>query len=122
MWGLLISWALLAVAFFLTTQVVPGIRVTGGGSVPYLGAAVAFGLLNAVLGPVLRLATLPLRIFTLGLFAFVLNAILLLVVAHLVPGLSVDGLLTAIVGAFVLSVISALLNALVGPILRAAIT
>ena len=121
MWGLLISWALLAVAFYLTTQVVPGIRVTGGGSVPYLGAAVAFGLLNAVLGPVLRLATLPLRIFTLGLFAFVLNAILLLVVAHLVPGLSVDGLLTAMVGAFVLSVISALLNALVGPILRAAV-
>ena len=42
MWGLLISWALLAVAFFLTTQAVPGIRVTGGGSVPYLGAALGF--------------------------------------------------------------------------------
>lgn len=120
MWGLLISWALLAVAFYLTTQVVPGIRVTGGPA-SYLGAAVVFGLLNSVLGPVLRLATLPLRILTLGLFAFVLNAILLLVVAHFVPALSVDGLLTAIVGAFVLSVISALLNALVGPILRAAV-
>jgi putative membrane protein len=118
MWGLLVSWALLAVAFYLTARVVPGIRVTGD-SAPYLGAAVAFGLLNAVLGPVLRLATLPLRILTLGLCAFVLNAILLLIVARFVPALSVDGLLTAIVGAFVLSLISALLNALVGPILRA---
>jgi putative membrane protein len=121
MWGLLISWALLAVGFYVTTQLVPGIRVTGS-TVSYLGAAVAFGLLNSILGPVLRLATLPLRIFSLGLFAFVLNAILLLIVAHLVPALSVDGLLTAMVGAFVLSVISALLNALVGPILRVSVT
>jgi putative membrane protein len=121
MWGLLISWALLAIAFYLTTQVVPGIRVTGG-AFAYLLTALVFGLVNSVLGPVLRLATLPLRIFTLGLFAFVLNAILLLIVAHFVPALSVDGLLTALVGAFVLSIASALLNALVGPILRAAVS
>jgi putative membrane protein len=121
MWGLLISWALLAIAFFLTTQVVPGIRVTGG-MLAYLLTALVFGLVNSVLGPVLRIATLPLRILTLGLFAFALNAVLLLIVAHLVPALSVDGLLTAVVGAFVLSIISALLNAIVGPILRAAVS
>jgi len=121
MWGLLISWALLAVAFFLTTEAVPGIRVTGG-VVAYLLTALVFGLVNSVLGPILRIATLPLRIFTLGLFAFVLNAALLLLVANLVPALSVDSILTAIVGAFVLSIISALLNALVGPILRAAVS
>src|SRR5215471_5533633 len=121
MWGLLISWALLAAAFYLTTQVVPGIRVTGG-LFAYLLTALVFGLVNSILGPVLRLATLPLRILTLVLFAFVLNAILLLIVAHLVPALTVDGLLTAVAGAFVLSVLSALLNALVGPILRAAVS
>ena len=121
MWGLLISWALLAAAFFLTTQVVPGIRVNGGISA-YLLTALVFGLVNSVLGPVLRIATLPLRILTLGLFAFVLNAILLLAVAHFVPALTVDGFIAAVVGAFVLSIISALLNALVGPILRAAVT
>jgi putative membrane protein len=119
MWGLLVSWALLAAAFFLTAQLIPGIRVTGG--VPaYLLTALVFGLVNSILGPALRLATLPLRILTLGLFAFVLNAVLLLIVAHLVPALTVDGFLTALVGAFVLSVVSALLNALVGPILRVA--
>jgi putative membrane protein len=121
MWGLLISWALLAVAFFLTTAVVPGIRVTGG-LFAYLLTALVFGLINAGLGPILRIATLPLRILTLGLFAFVLNAILLLVVARLVPALTVDNFLTAIVGAFVLSILSALLNAIVGPILRAAVS
>jgi putative membrane protein len=121
MWGLLISWVLLALAFFVTTQVVPGIRVTGGISA-YLLTALVFGLVNSVLGPVLRIATLPLRILTLGLFAFVLNAILLLAVAHFVPGLSVDGFVAAVVGAFVLSIVSALLNAIVGPILRAAVT
>ena len=121
MWGLIVSWALLAVAFFLTTQVVPGIRVTGG-IFAYLLTALLFGLVNSILGPVLRIATLPLRILTLGLFAFVLNALLLLIVARLVPALSVDGLLTALIGAFVLSIISALLNAIVGPILRAAVS
>lgn len=121
MWGILISWALLTVAFYLTTQLVPGIRVTGG-VYPYLLPGLVFGLINSVLGPALRVATLPLRILTLGLFAFVLNAVLLLIVAHVVPAFSVDGVLTAIVGAFVLSVLSALLNALVGPILRVAVS
>ena len=121
MWGLLIGWALLAVAFYLTTQLVPGIRVTGG-MPAYLLTALVFGLVNSVLGPILRIATLPLRILTLGMFAFVLNAALLLAVAHFVPALSVDNVLTAVIGAFVLSILSALLNALVGPILRAAVT
>jgi putative membrane protein len=121
MWGILIGWTLLAVAFFLTTQVVPGIRVNGGASA-YLVTALVFGLVNSALGPVLRIATLPLRILTLGLFAFVLNAALLLAVAHFVPALSVNGLFAAVAGAFVLSIFSALLNALVGPIMRAAVT
>ena len=93
-----------------------------GGVFAYLLTALVFGLVNSILGPVLRIATLPLRILTLGLFAFMLNAILLLAVAHLVPALSVDNVLTAVVGAFVLSIISALLNAIVGPILRAAVS
>jgi putative membrane protein len=121
MWGVLTSWGLLAVAFYVTTQVVPGIRVTGGGAA-YLITAVVFGLVNSVLGPIMRIATLPLRILTLGMFAFVLNAVLLLVVAHFVPALTADNILMAVVGAFVLSIASALLNAIVGPILRVAVT
>lgn len=120
MWGVLVSWAVLAVAFYVTTQVVPGIRVTGG-VFAYLLTALVYGLVNSVLGPILRVATLPLRILTLGMVAFVLNAILLLIVARFVPAFTVDNVLTAVVGAFVLSMASALLNALVGPILRAAV-
>jgi putative membrane protein len=121
MWGILVSWGLLAVAFYVTTQVLPGVRVTGGGFA-YLFTALVFGLVNAVLGPILRIATLPLRILTLGMFAFVLNAVLILIVAHFVPALTIDNVLTAVVGAFVLSIASALLNAIVGPILRVAVT
>src|SRR5215467_14624775 len=98
MWGLLISWGLLAAAFYLTTHAVPGIRVTGG-VVAYLVTALVFGLVNSILGPVLRIATLPLRILTLGLFSFVLNAALLLIVAHFVPTLTVDNVVSAVIGA-----------------------
>src|SRR5215472_3409143 len=121
MWGLLIGWALLAIAFYLTTQVVPGIRETGGAGA-YLVTALVFGLVNSMLGPALRVSTLPGRIPTLGMFAFVLNAALLLVVAHVTPTLAVDNLLTIITGAFVLSLLSAVLNALVGPIMRSAVS
>jgi putative membrane protein len=117
MWGLIISWGLLAVAFFLTTRVVPGIQVTGG--IPaYLVVALVFGLVNAILGPLLRIATLPLRIMTLGLFALVINAVLLLIASALTSTLSIDGIWSAIVGGLVLSIVSALLNTVVGPILR----
>ena len=119
MWGLLAGWALLAIAFLVSMHVVPGVRVKDDLPLSLL-VAVVFGLVNVVLGPVLRLATLPLRILTLGLLAFVLNAALLLAADRLVPSLSLEGFWTAIVAAFVLSVLSALLNALVGPVLRAA--
>ncbi|HKF16780.1 MAG TPA: phage holin family protein [Candidatus Dormibacteraeota bacterium] len=120
MWGLLVGWGLLAIAFFLTTQVVPGIHVKGGAPA-YLLAALVFGLVNAILGPILRIATLPLRILTLGLFSLVINAVLLLIAAALPSGLSIDNLWSAIIGGLILSIISALLNAFVGPVLRLAV-
>src|SRR5439155_15132863 len=75
-WRLLAGWLLIAVAFFLTTLVVPGIHVAGGPG-GYLLVAAVFGLVNAVLGPILRFASMPLRILTLGLFSLVVNAVLL---------------------------------------------
>ncbi|HKA49237.1 MAG TPA: phage holin family protein [Candidatus Dormibacteraeota bacterium] len=120
MWGLLVSWGLLAIAFFLTTKVVPGIQVKGG--VPaYVLAALVFGLVNAILGPILRIAALPLRILTLGLFALVINAVLLVIASKLFSGLSIDNFLSAILGGLVLSIISALLNAFGSPVLRRAV-
>ena len=120
MWGLLISWGLLTIAFFLTTKIVPGVQVKGGVTA-YLLAALVFGLVNAILGPLLRIAALPLRILTLGLFALVINAVLLLIASKVFSGLSVDNFLSAVLGGLVLSIISALLNAFGGPVLRRAV-
>jgi putative membrane protein len=109
-WRLLAGWLLIAVAFFVTTLVVPGIHVAGG-PVGYLLVAAVFGLVNAILGPVLRFASLPLRILTLGLFSLVINAVLLVVVSKVVPELTLDGFLAAVVAALVLSIVSMVLNA-----------
>lgn len=110
---LLVGWALLALTFFVVTLIVPGIRVTGG-VLGFLVTALVFGLVNAVLGTVLRIATLPLKILTLGLFSLVLNAALLALVAKLTPALTIDGVWSALIGAFLISIIAALFNAVIG--------
>jgi len=105
-----------AVAFWVATRVVNGISYVG--SLPgLLGVALLFGVVNAVLGTILRLLALPATILTLGLFALVINAILLWVTGaaagSLGLGLHVDGFVPAFLGALVISVTRAILNAVV---------
>lgn len=106
--GLVIRWLVNAVALWLTSEVISGIQVTGLG--PLLLAAVVLGVLNAVLRPILLLATLPINILTLGLFTFLLNGFLLKLVSGLVPGFSVHGFWAAVFGALLLSLFSFLLS------------
>ncbi|HLY21249.1 MAG TPA: phage holin family protein [bacterium] len=107
----LIRWLINAVALYLTTLVVPGVRVTSfGGAVL---AALVLGVVNAVLRPVILLLTLPLNILTLGLFTFVVNAFMLYLVAVATHQLVLQSALAAFVGAIVLSVISFVLSHLV---------
>jgi putative membrane protein len=107
----LIRWLINAVALYLTTLVVPGVRVTSfGGAVV---AALVLGVVNAVLRPVLLLLTLPFNILTLGLFTFVVNAFMLYLVAVATHQLVLQSALAAFVGAIVLSVISFVLSHLV---------
>jgi putative membrane protein len=109
--GFLIRWLINAVALYLTTLVVPGVRVTSfGGAV---AAALVLGVVNAVLRPVLLLLTLPFNILTLGLFTFVVNAFMLYLVAAATHQLVLQSALAAFVGAIVLSVISFVLSHLV---------
>jgi putative membrane protein len=109
--GLLVRWAINAVALYLTTFVVPGLRVTSfGGAVL---AALVLGIVNAVLRPILLLLTLPLTILTLGLFTFVINAVMLYVVGAVTHRLIITSFLSALIGAVVLSVISFVLSHLV---------
>jgi putative membrane protein len=109
--GLLIRWAINAVALYLTTRIVPGVRVTDfGGAVV---AALVLGIVNAVIRPILLILTLPLNILTLGLFTFVINALMLYIVAGATHRLQLDGFFPALAGAIVLSVISFILSHLV---------
>ncbi|GAC1445480.1 MAG: hypothetical protein NVSMB55_26830 [Mycobacteriales bacterium] len=108
---LLTRWAVLAVAVWLAAAVVPGVHVHGGAAT-YLWVALLFGLVNAVLGPVLRLLTLPFTLLTLGLFALVVNAVLFAVTALLSSKLDVDGFGSAFFAALVVSLVCAVANRL----------
>jgi putative membrane protein len=98
--------ALVIVAYFL-----PGVHVASFWSAVI--AALILGIVNAVLRPILFVLTLPVVILTLGLFTFVINAIMFYLVAHLNLGLTVDGFGSAFWGALVLSIVSFLLSSLV---------
>ncbi|MDQ2907895.1 MAG: phage holin family protein [Candidatus Eremiobacteraeota bacterium] len=105
--------ALGAVAYF-----VPGVRVTGiEGAI--VGALV-LGIVNAILRPVLMLIALPLEIITLGLFTFVINAVLFWFVGHLGLGLIVAGFGSAFIGSIALTIVSWLLSLVFAPARRRA--
>ena len=106
-----------ACALWLAVNFVPGIRWNGG-VVGLLGVAVVFGLLNALVRPILAWLTCPLVVLTLGLFLLVLNGLMLWLTAALSTelglGFAVDGFVPAFLGALVVSVTSAILNLFVG--------
>ena len=110
---LLLRWLLNAVSLWLTTQIIPGISFTQPGLWPILLAALALGLVNAVVRPIMILLTLPLTLLTLGLFLLVVNAVTLDIVVALTP-LATTGFGTTLIAALVLTIISTALNALIG--------
>jgi putative membrane protein len=106
---LLIRWLVLAAAIWLTALLLPGIEV-GEGFFTLLWVALLFGIVNAFIGTILRILTLPLTVLTLGLFALLVNAALLGITAWLSDDLDVDGFWAALFGALLISLISAILN------------
>jgi len=112
---LLLRLFLNTLALWIVTQLYGGIYfASGSGLGDYVLAGLIFGLANALVKPVLLLFTLPFNILTLGLFTLVVNAVILLIVASLTP-LDLRGFGGALIGAFLLSVISFGLNLLIGP-------
>ncbi|HVI10701.1 MAG TPA: phage holin family protein [Candidatus Binatia bacterium] len=109
----LLNWILSALAVWIVAQVVPGIYLRG----PFaaLIAAVVIGLVNATLGLLLKVVTFPLTVLTLGLFWFIINALMLKFASVFVPGFEVRGFFAAFVGAIVLSLVNMLLKWLVYP-------
>ena len=100
----LVHWLVVGVALWVTTQVVDGVHVS---SFNYLVlAALVLGLVNALVRPVITILTLPFTILTLGLFYLVVNGLAFGLAAALVPGFSVDGFGSAVLGALVVSIVS----------------
>jgi putative membrane protein len=108
---LLIHWLLSALSLILVAHLVPGFVVTGFAAA--LLAAVVIGLVNSTLGLFLKIITFPLTILTLGVFWFVINALMLELASALVPGFAVRGFGSAFIGAIVLSLVNLLLKYLV---------
>jgi putative membrane protein len=104
-----ITCVVLGLAVGIAAAIVPGIEVDGG-FLTLLWLGVLFGLVNAILGPILRILTLPLTAITLGLFAFVVNGIVLAATAGLSDKLDVGGFLGTILGAVIISIVTALLG------------
>ncbi len=105
---------LLITAFGLwaAATIVPGVQIIGWQAL--LVSALLLGIVNAVIRPIILILTLPLTVLTLGLFIFVVNGISLSIVAWLVPGFQLAGLLSATLGAVVVGLTSWFASAFVG--------
>lgn len=109
-----------AVALAVAAWLIDGISVGPGTSserlLTLLGVAVIFGLVNAIVRPIVRLISIPLFILTLGLFTFVVNALMLLLTAWIGDqfdlSFEVDGFWSALLGALVISIVTFVLNVL----------
>jgi putative membrane protein len=110
--GVLLRWLILTAAVLVASWALDGIRVEG--LLPAVLAAATLGILNAFFRPMLILLTLPVNILSLGLFTFLINALLLKIVSYVITGFTVNGFWTAVVGALIVSVVSGLLNTFIG--------
>lgn len=111
--GLIRSWLVNAAALYATARLLAGVRVDSPEAL--IGGALAIGLINAVIRPILRFATFPITVLTLGLFYFVLNGLMFHLAASLIPGFELDGLVTAIGGALVMSIVATVLHVFLKP-------
>lgn len=113
----LIRLAVTAAALWVAVRLIPGIDYQGD-ALPFLAVALVFGIVNAVVRPILFALTCPIVLLTLGLFVFVLNGVMLLITASVAGalgiGFTVEGIIPAILGALVVGIVSAVLSVFVG--------
>ncbi len=109
--GLLMRWLVLTVAIILASYLISGIHVSGFFSA--LFAAAILGILNVFFRPILIILTLPINIMTLGLFTFVINALILKMASGVISGFEVHGFWAAVFGALVISAFNWILNSLI---------
>ena len=98
---IIVRWLLLAAALLLVAYLYPGVRISSFGSA--MIAAFVLGLFNTLLRPVLVLLTLPVTVITLGLFLFVINALMFYFAASVLNGFHVSGFAAALIGSLIYS-------------------
>lgn len=113
---MLVALVLNAVALVATTYIVPGFTVDNYTTAVL--AAIVLGVVNTFVKPALSFITAPINVVTLGLFTFVINAVVLFIVSAVVPGLMIDGWIAAVLAAVVLSVVSTVLNSVLGDVAK----
>ena len=112
---IIIKWLLSAVALLAVAYLYSGVQVNSFGSA--LIAAAVIGLLNMIVRPVLVILTLPVTIVTLGLFLFIINALLFWAASGLLSGFHVSGFLAALIGSLLYSVLGLLIESALGGLL-----
>lgn len=102
--GILIRWLILTFSIIASAYLLDGIQVSGFISAFF--AAAILGILNAFFRPILFILTLPINILSLGLFTFVINAAMLLMVSGVITGFEVNGFWSAVFGSLFISLVS----------------
>jgi putative membrane protein len=105
---LIVRWILLAAALLLVAHLYPGVEVKSFGAA--MIAALVIGLFNALLRPILVLLTLPVTLLTLGLFLFVINAVMFWLASALLDGFHVSGFVAALIGSLIYSLIGVVIE------------
>lgn len=113
MLGFLLRLAISAFGLWVAAKIVPGMAFDGTGTL--VVAAFLLGLVNAFVRPLLVILTLPLTIVTLGLFLLVVNGLMLMLVAWMLPGFALAGFWTAVLGAIVSALAAWFASSLIGP-------
>src|ERR1051325_3153495 len=104
MLNLILNWLLSAASLMIVAHVIRGFQIAGFGSA--LIPALVIGLVNATFGRFFKIVTFPLTLISLGVFWFVINALMLKLASAFVPGFTIEGILPAFFGAIVLSLVN----------------
>jgi putative membrane protein len=110
--GILIRGLVTALGLWVASALLPGVHSTG--LLPIIGAGLLLGLVNAIVRPIIVILTLPITIVTLGLFLLVINALMVWLVSKMMNGFAVDGFLSAVLTAVIVSIVSWIANGFIG--------
>ena len=111
MHGIVIRWLTLTGAIIITSYLIDGIVIQGFFSAFF--AAAALGVFNAFFRPIAIILTLPINILSLGLFTFIINAVMLKMASGIISGFDVNGFWAAVIGSLIISIISWALNSFI---------